>query len=422
MNGRRVRPSSLTGQIVAPASKSYTHRAAVVAALSERSVTVERPLESEDTQATLRGLARMGTPVVASALRWSFGGAGLLDSRRGADVDCRSSGTTLRFLLSVAALRRVPTRFRCSRQLARRPTQPLIACLRQRGARIRRVGSMHLSVTGPLTAGRFFLDASESSQFLSSLLLVLPRLDGPSTIVVTGRLPSRPYVEATEFLLRQARAPIRHGGPRWEIPAPSPYSLRRIRVPGDASSAAPLWVGGALPGGDVAVSGLELRWPQADLEVLALLERAGGEVNRTRSGARVRHGRLRAFTFRFDHCPDLLPLAGVIASFARPGTSRLLGGGQAAQKESDRVHETGRLAQALGARVGQRAGELWIRAGRLPARLSYEPPEDHRVVMAAAVAATGLAETSRLGSAGAVRKSYPGFWADLSTLGARGGP
>lgn len=418
MSGQLVRPSPLTGRIVAPRSKSYTHRATIVAALSERPVVVERPLESEDTHTTLQGLARMGTRVSTSAGQWSVDGTSLLNPARGAEVHCRSSGTTLRFLLSLAALRPVATRFRSSRQLAGRPLQPLVSCLRQRGARIRRSSSARLTVTGPLRAGRFVLDASESSQFLSSLLLALPRLDGPSTIAVSGELPSGPYVEATEFLLRRVHAPVRRSGSLWRVPAPTAYALRRIRIPGDASSAAPLWAGGALPGGDVEVSGLDRRWPQADLDVLTLLERAGSRVHRTRTGARVRHGGLRHFSFLFDRCPDLLPVAGVIASFARSGTSRLVGGAQAAHKESDRLFETGRLAHALGARVERQARELRIHPGVLPRTLRYRPPEDHRLVMAAAVAATGLAGPSRLSLAGAVRKSYPGFWADLARLGA----
>jgi 3-phosphoshikimate 1-carboxyvinyltransferase len=419
VTGRRVRPVPLRGTVVAPPSKSYTHRAAVLAHLSERPVTVHGPLDSEDTRATLGGLVALGARVERSPGDWRIDGRNARLSAGRALVRCGSSGTTLRFLVSVAALREAPSRFVLSAELSRRPVRPLLDSLQRQGARVRRGDGGALTVYGPIRPGRFRLETSLSSQFLSSLLQVLPRLDAPSEVVLSGATVSAPYVEATAALLRRAGARLRYARGRWRVDAPTPFTARRFSITGDASSAAPLWVGAAISGGAVEVSGIDRRWPQADLAVLELLTAAGAGVRSRGASVRVEGGRLQAFRFRFDDCPDLLPLAGVVAAFTGRGSCALVGARHASAKESDRVLETARLARALGARVEVRPSEIRIRPGALPKRLRWETAPDHRVVMAAAVAATGLAEPSRIAHPEAVRKSYPGFWSALGELGAR---
>ncbi|MGI0156797.1 MAG: 3-phosphoshikimate 1-carboxyvinyltransferase, partial [Thermoplasmata archaeon] len=320
----------------------------------------------------------MGARVRVLRDRWEFQGAGALRPVRASRwVRCGSSGTTLRFLLSAAALSPERTRLTGSAELGRRPVDALLATLVARGATLERRGAgggWSISIRGAIAPGRFSIRASESSQFLSSLLLVLPRLGQRSTLVARGPIVSRPYVDATLALLRANGVGITAGAGGWEIPAPVPYRLRSFSVPGDASSAAPLWVAAVVSGGSASIGGMDARWPQADLAILDLLRSAGAEVRLRGTRALVRSGRLEPFRFNFDDCPDLLPLGGVLAAYVDSGESRLEGGAHARRKESDRLRETARLAHALGARVRLRRSAICVRRGTLPARLRYRPP------------------------------------------------
>ncbi|MCI4335322.1 MAG: 3-phosphoshikimate 1-carboxyvinyltransferase [Thermoplasmata archaeon] len=418
MSSRIVLPGPLLGRITAPPSKSYTHRGAVLAHLAGRRFVVENPLEAEDTRATRQGLRALGAEIELRAGTWSFRPASPPRPRRGRVVRCGSSGTTLRLLLGLAALDPAPTVITGSAELARRPVAPLVAALRAHGARLRVVrtdGSFRVRVQGPLEAGSYAVQSSESSQYASSLLFVLSQLSAPSTLRLTGRPVSQPYFGATLAVLRAHGIAVQKRGPHWEVPAPIRPTGSRFAVTGDASSAAILWCGAAISGGSVEVRAIDTRWPQADLAVLDLLRHAGASVRQHASGIRVEAADRRPFRFDFDPCPDLLPLGGVLAAYS-PGESTLSGGAHAARKESDRPRATMALARALGATVRRHAGRILIRGGIRPASLHFRPPPDHRVVMATAVASLGLARPSRIAACESVGKSYPGFWEDLGQL------
>ena len=420
MSFRSVAPGRRAGRIEAPPSKSYTHRALVVAYLGRRRCRIDNPLDAEDTRRTAAGLARLGARIRRGRGRWDVA-PGRTRPRPDAPVsiDCGESGTTLRFLTAVAAAESRRVHLSGAPSLARRPMGPLLDLLGTHGVEVRgpRSGrSLPFTVEGPLKPGNFALDPSASSQFLSALLLVLPTLERPSRVRLTAPAVSRPYVAATQAVLRAAGVRVERRGPEYVVPAPQRFAVTRLAVPGDASSAAYFWAAGAVSGGDVRVDGVPRGWPQADLRILDVLARAGATVTRGSTFARVRGGPLRPFAVDLTDAPDLFPLLGAVASVT-PGTSRLLGASQVALKESDRRSETASLARAFGAAARSARGGLEIR-GHRPARPSQKVGSpDHRVVMSAAVAATAAEGASSIGDARAVAKSYPGFWTAFARLG-----
>ncbi|HTT14876.1 MAG TPA: 3-phosphoshikimate 1-carboxyvinyltransferase [Thermoplasmata archaeon] len=418
MTAVRVLPGVAHGRLLAPPSKSYTHRALVVGHLSGRRFVVERPLDSDDTRATARALGVLGSLVTRRSRAWTVTPARRRPSRRTGTIDCGESGTTLRFVAALAALSDRPTRLVGRGRLAERPMRPLLEALTALGARCVEASpdrGLPLTITGPIRGGSVRLDASESSQFASALLLALPRAEGDSVIRLTGPIVSEPYLEATRAVVRAHGIAL--GGDRRSIGirGRQRYRGHRFRVPGDASSAAYLWSAAALTGGRVRVDGIPPRWPQADRSVLDVLERAGARVTRGRDSATVAGPVDRPFVVELTSAPDLYPLAGVLAA-AVPGTSELRGARHIALKESDRRAGTERLVRALGARCrSTRAGLAIEGTDRIrPVRLLNLT--DHRMVMSAAVGALAAEGPSTIGDARAVAKSFPRFFSVLRSL------
>jgi len=412
----QLRPGPVAGRIRAPPSKSYTHRALVVGHLSGHRFRVDHPLDSEDTRATAVALARLGTPVEYRTDSWTVQpGNG---TRAGSiSIDCGESGTTLRFLSAVAARDAGTTRFTGRTRLGARPMRGLLHALTALGATVRVAPSgLPIEVRGPLRGGLVRVDASSSSQFVSSLLLVLPTLPEDSRVHLTGDVVSGPYIEATLAVLDHHRVNVARRGRDFSLPGGQSYRGSRFRVPGDASSAAYLWAAGALAGGPVRVDGIPKSWPQADHRILPLLRAFGAHVASGNDWVSVSAGDRRPFSIDLTDAPDLYPLAGVLAASAL-GTSRIRGAVHVAHKESDRRAGTVRLARALGASVSEHRGGLLIQGVREPRAIHLGRLADHRMVMSAAIGALAAGGPSRIGEAGATQKSFPGFWDALRAIG-----
>ncbi len=415
----RIRPSPAIGVVRAPPSKSYTHRALVVGHLAHRRYRVDHPLDADDTRATARALGALGTPVERVATRWTWDAPQLADDRATVRVDCGESGTTLRFATALAALGDRTVVLHGRGRLPLRPMAPLLRALERLGAT---VGvptggrTLPLTVRGPIHGGRVEVDSWESSQFASALLLALPTVPEESTLLLRGPIVSAPYLDATAALLSRHGIDGSRTGRTVRVPGGQRYRGSRFNVPGDASSAAYLWAAAAVSGGEVRVRGIPSSWPQADLRILDLLERAGAEVRRERDGATVRGtAPRRPFTVNLTDAPDLYPLAGVLAA-TTVGRSELRGARHVVRKESDRRTGTADLARRLGATVTVADDRLRIVGTYVPKALTLDDLNDHRLVMSAAVGALAASGPSVVGDARAVRKSFPGFWTVLKGL------
>ncbi|MGA7922713.1 MAG: 3-phosphoshikimate 1-carboxyvinyltransferase [Thermoplasmata archaeon] len=420
MTLRSVSPASLSGSLRAPPSKSYTHRGLISGFLSQRSYRVDHPLEADDTRATATGLELLGSVIRRSSSHWSLTPVTpTLHPNQTIRLRCGQSGTTLRFLTAVAARQGRLVRVEGDPRLARRPLRPLLRVLRSGGVRIRRIGApanLPLEILGPLRGVRTSLHVGESSQFLSALLFVLPTLETSSSLQLVGTPVSQEYVAATLRVLSLHRVRVSLTPSVLEVEGGQQYRGAGFRVPGDASSAAYWWAAAGLNGGPIRVRGVPLDWPQADLEILPILEAMGSHVARHSDGATV-EGRIREpFDVDLTNAPDLYPLVGSLAA-QLPGTSVIRGAPHVVAKESDRRAATIRLVRGLGGTARLTRRGLEVRGTHSPRPLRSSLSDDHRVVMASAIAATAASGPSLVGSAEAVRKSYPTFWDDLRSLG-----
>jgi len=417
----KVRGAVARGVVRAPPSKSYTHRALLAGRLSQRTYRVVRPLDSDDTRATAGALRALGSTVRCTRGTWTVRPRHSASSYRTAVIDCRESGTTLRFAAALGALDDRRVLLEGSGRLLERPMATLLKALRALGARCR-AASAHgpVEVHGPVHAGQVTLDASESSQFASALLLTLPTLPGDSVLELKGPIVSAPYLEATLAVLAFHGVRVARRGRRYSIPGGQSYRASSFRVPGDASSAAYLWAAAAATGGTVRVTGVTEEWPQADLAFLRILQKGGVQVRRSGEGAEVSGRVNRPFTVDLTDSPDLYPLVGVLASIV-PGRSELTGAAHVAFKESDRRAGTALLARSLGARVHGSARGLVIEGTDSPRRFLLPTLSDHRSVMSAAVGALSVRGPSVVGDARVVAKSFPDFWSTLRGI-TGGGP
>jgi 3-phosphoshikimate 1-carboxyvinyltransferase len=261
------------------------------------------------------------------------------------------------------------------------------------------------------------VDGSASSQFLSGLLLALPRAPGDSLLEVAG-LRSGPYIRMTLDVLAAFGVQVEASAAldRFHIPGGQTYQPVDLAVEGDWSGAAFLLVAGAVAG-ELSVEGLNPASAQADRAVLQALAAAGVQAGWAGGALRVGRGDLEAFTFDATDCPDLFPPLAALAVHAR-GLSRIRGTGRLKAKESDRATALVAELSAMGARLRVAGDWMEIEGGPLQGG-AVDPHNDHRIAMACAVAGLRSREGATMEGEACVDKSYPDFFRDLASL--RGG-
>ena len=409
-----ITPGPRTGGVSVPCSKSQTHRLLIVAALGDRPVHVLCEGISRDIEATAVCLRALGAPVTST--RNGFCVEPITSSVAGeALLPCGESGSTLRFLLPVAGALGIRAVFRREGRLPERPLSPLDRELEAHGMTIMEDGSL-LRCEGRLTAGDYTLPGNVSSQYVSGLMMTLPWLEGESTLTVTGAVESEGYITVTERVLAMAGAEVSKTKTGYAFPGSRRYALPgTVRAESDWSSAAFFLCMGALSRQGVTAAGLNPDSPQGDRAVLDVLARMGADVRWTENGVHVRRGELRGTLIDAAQVPDLIPALSAAAALAE-GQTRIINASRLRLKESDRLESTAAMLRALGGSVEEQPDGLVITGqGELEGG-SVDPQGDHRIAMAAAVAAFGCTGDVTVSGADCVAKSYPGFWEDFAAL------
>ena len=326
--------SRVSGTVRASPSKSYTHRAIVLAALSGGPCRIARPLRAEDTDATIDGLRSFGAEVESHGDDLDVHASSLKSP--GEAIDAKNSGTTLRLLAGVAALFDGVTTLTGDASLQKRPMDPLIQALNGLGAQARSLGPNGrppVEVRGVLRGGLASLPGEVSSQFLSSLLIACPLAQGDSTIRVLPPRRSEPYLEMTRHMIQSFHADVQVHPDEFRIRGGQSYRPTDFEVPGDFSSAAFPLVAAAITDGDVTVSGLDFQMPQGDSRIVEHLRSFGAEVQVSEHQVRVQGGALVGQTIDVGDTPDLFPVLAVLATQAE-GETRFVNGTHLRFKES----------------------------------------------------------------------------------------
>lgn len=406
-------PFEAFGEVAAPPSKSAAHRALICAALSDAPSRIILSDTNDDIDATVSCLKALGARAEAKE-----GALYVTPVQKTADcpvLDCGESGSTLRFLLPVAAAL-------CGASLTGRgrlPDRPLNAlqnAMRAHGA-VFSAEKLPFSVSKMTLGGEFVLPGDVSSQFVSGLLLAAPLLNGDVRIRLTGALESKAYVQMTVNMMARFSVHVKDMEDGYFIPAGQRYhSMGECVVEGDWSSAAFPLALGALTG-RVRVLGLNADSAQGDKKILSLLEAMGARIDFSDGAATARMtGRLKALDIDVAGIPDLAPPLCAALMHA-DGESRLYNAARLRLKESDRLLALCEMTRALGGQARIEGDALLlIGCAQVPGGCA-RGENDHRIVMAAAVAAAKCRGKSSILGAQAVAKSYPAFFRDYQTLG-----
>lgn len=415
---RTISPGARTGRVHIPASKSQAHRLLICAALGEEKTEVVCNGISADIAATAKCLRALGAAVEETATGFLVSPIKKVPEER-CELYCGESGSTLRFLLPVVGALGAQAAFRREGRLPQRPLAPLDSVLTAHGMTLSEDGDL-LLCSGQLQAGDYEIAGNVSSQYISGLLMALPRLTGESTLTVTGTLESAAYVAMTEDALRLSNVEFSKNGASYAIPGGQHFRLpARTAVEGDWSNAAFFLCMGALAKEGIRVEGLNLKSSQGDRGVLDVLRAFGAAVSEEENAVTVRRGTLRGVTVDASPIPDLIPVLSVVASVAA-GETRVENAYRLRLKESDRLQSTANLLRALGGRVEEKEDGMVITGVPVLHGGETQTQNDHRLAMSAAVAACAAMGEVTVDNDACVAKSYPRFWEDYGSLKGEG--
>lgn len=409
-----ISPSIIRGTLTPPPSKSAAHRLLIAAALAGEGRVRGLSL-SADMEATLRAVRGLGVSVRLEGDAACFAPASAPSSPSPLPVDCGESGSTLRFLIPLYAARGIPAVFTGHGRLPQRPLGVYADCLPPHGVTLSAASGLPLTVTGRLTGGDFALPGDVSSQFITGLLFALPLCQEDSRIRLTTPLESAGYVDMTLQVLRQAGIRVEPLEDGWFIPGSQTYRPLDTAVESDWSQAAFLLAAGAL-GGEVALTGLNPASAQGDREALALFRRFGAAVEEAPGRIVCRKAPLHGIDIDAAQIPDLVPVLAVTAALA-DGVTHITGAARLRLKESDRLAAVADGIRRLGGRVEEGPDSLTITGVSRLAGGRAEGYNDHRIVMALAVAALGCDAPVTVTDAESVAKSWPAFFEDYRTIG-----
>ena len=411
----------LRGSVELPPSKSYTHRAVLLASLADGESHIVSPLISRDTLATVDGCRAFGAELREWHRTLSVRGSRVNLPKDVVNVE--NSGTTLRFLTSVLAS--TPAGHSVltgDESVRRRPMQPLLDALRELGAEAwstRGNGCAPVVVKGGgIRGGKARMKGDVSSQFVSSLMISGALAGGDVTLELSEAV-SRPYMDATVAAMSRFGISVeRDGYSTFSVPAGKGYKPCEFTVPADMSSASFIGAGVALVGGKVAMGKVDQSLPQGDARIFKILRSMGVEISEGGGQVVVQAdgGELEGGSFDLADTPDLLPVVAVLGLRAKAGVT-ISGVRHARFKETDRVAMMAAELAKLGAEVEEREDGLTVRPGH-PRPAILEAHSDHRLFMAFSLASLLFARGSAVAGEDSVDVSYPNFLKDMSSLGA----
>ncbi|MCR4436594.1 MAG: 3-phosphoshikimate 1-carboxyvinyltransferase [Clostridiales bacterium] len=410
--------SDVGGRVRIPGSKSHTIRALFIASLSGGRCEIINPLISNDALSAVEVCRALGAQITQTKDRFIVNGFSGKPQTPEDIIHVGNSGTTLRFGVMTAALGEGCSVFTGDYQIRRRPMGPLIDALNSLGADVfstRGNGMAPVVVRGKLKGGAARIDAV-TSQFLSSMLINSPLIDNDTEITVT-RLNEVPYVEMTLWWLDKQAIRYKNDGFRiFSIEGGQQYKPFNAVIPGDFSSATFFLVQAAVSGGEFILENLDMTDPQGDKLVVSILEKMGAKVSFEGNNIRIKGDRLQGMEIDMNFIPDALPAMAVAGCFAE-GETRLVNVPQARLKETDRIHGMFTELSKMGADIKELPDGLVIRQSRLKGcRVSGY--DDHRIVMALAVAGLNIPGETVIDTAEAIDVTFPEFALLMKQCGA----
>nr|WP_294860831.1 3-phosphoshikimate 1-carboxyvinyltransferase [uncultured Fluviicola sp.] len=408
-----IRPGLISGTIRIPASKSDSQRAILCAALADGTSVLSGVGKSDDEQAMLKAVVELGakvTPISDSRIEIT----GITDPPGNLELSAGESGLGLRLLTCVASGfdRKITLTGRGS--LLSRPMNFFDTILPRFGCEIStNQGYLPIEVKGPLVGTDLEVDGSLSSQFISGLLMALPRSKNSSSLTVID-MRSGPYIQMTISTLKQFGVLIGNEKNVFEIAGNQSYKATEYEIESDWSSAS-YWLVAAAIGHPISVSGLSMRSLQADKALLEALMHAGCKVTFEDQRIGVDGSAIRPFEFDATDCPDLFPALVVLAAKCN-GISKIQGANRLIHKESNRGIALQAEFAKMGLRIDLEADSMLVYGTGKLEGAEVDSHYDHRIAMCLGIAGTIAVGETILTNAESVAKSYPDFWKQFDLL------
>ena len=413
----KIEKSQLNGEIVCPSSKSYTHRAVFLAALSDGKSIVKEALYSADTRATIDACKTFGVDVHESGDIISIDNSINLEGEGGI-IDVVNSGTTIRIATAIAAISPNKTILSGDSSIKKRPMRPLLDSLESLGAKcISDDGKPPITVSGTIKGGEVEIIGDVSSQFISALLIIAPRLQNGLELNIEGNIVSKPYIDSTiasmekfgvevETIEKYKKYKIEH----------QTYKPTEFSIPSDFSNLALLLSATVLVGNDVSIKISMGDLPQGDELFIDILEKMGVIVTLQNNIISLKTpAKLDGGKFDLGNTPDLLPpLAILILKSQNP--IWIYNVAHARFKETDRIKIIAREIKKIGVRVEEKDDGIILYPPENITSAQLDSENDHRLFMAFCICGMyiGGCEVTNPES---VEVSYPNFISDLSKIG-----
>jgi 3-phosphoshikimate 1-carboxyvinyltransferase len=403
-----IKPGIMKGILAAPPSKSVSHRLLILAALSQKPSIIQNVLLSEDIYITLNALKQMGfhwkkrsNDIIFSGEREQTLGS--------ATINVGNSGTSARLLTAIAAALPGEFIFTGSKRMLERPMMPLIDALIKLGVKIEhRDGYLPVKIRGTvLKGGEVKVDVSQSSQFLSALMMLAPLTDQGMEISVAGSIVSQAYIQLTIALLKRVGIKIQYEDDIYFISGNQDFQIRQTWVEGDYSSASYFAVGAAISRGSVCIDNLQHDSDQGDRFILDIIKKAGANVFWKNKQVHIEAAELSSIDENMNSHPDLVPSLAVMSLFGK-NKSRIRAIEHLRFKETDRLKALIDNIGKLQGKITQEKNDLIIEP--VPLRGAAIPTfNDHRIAMSFALAGLRIPGII-IENPECVNKSFPKFW------------
>lgn len=408
--------STLSGEILIPASKSHTIRAVAMAAMAEGRSVLHNPLHSADALAALNAARILGAKIVEEDNKWIIdGNAGQIHAAA-SFIDVANSGTTLRIFTALAALSRQSITFDGDSSIRTRPMKSLHSALKKLGAKVKSMEhKCPFTVTGPVRGGKTKVDGI-SSQFLTALLFAAPLAENDTEIEVEN-LNEKPYIDITLDWLRAQNIQFAQRGYDWyKVKGGQKYKAFERQIPADFSSAAFALCAAAITQSGLLIKGLDFEDHQGDKRIFDYLGSMGMQMQHEADGIRVIGGNLTGIEIDMNDTPDALPAMAVAGCFAK-GVTKLKNVAQARLKECDRIRAMAVELRKMGAKIEELEDGLIIEQSELSGA-EVHGYDDHRMVMALSVAGMASRGKTIIDTAESTEVTYPSFLKDMTAIGA----
>ncbi|HEN20759.1 MAG TPA: 3-phosphoshikimate 1-carboxyvinyltransferase [Desulfobacteraceae bacterium] len=418
---REIKPlKRLDATVRTPGSKSYTQRALVIASLAKGSSLLTNPLISEDTQCLIDALRCLGAGIRMEGGDLFITGRDEKFAGQGRSFFLGNNGTAMRFLTSFVSLGKGVFHIDGDSRLRERPVQPLVDALCSLGVDCRSVNGKGCPpvtvIANGIEAGKVIFTDLDSSQYISSVLISAPYARKDIEIELKGSMPSMPYVNMTINIMNHfgVDVTLRHDK-GYTVKVPQGYAGKTCLIEGDASSASYFFLAAALCKGKVQVMNVNPDTLQGDIGFLGILETLGCRIRRGGWWIEVTGADLNRNEMEFNMAdmPDLVPTLAVLSAF-RKGRTAIRNVSALRFKESNRLEALVNELRKMGVYSEEMKDGMLIEGGK-PHGAEIETYNDHRIAMSFAVAGLAI-EGVRIRNSICVRKSFPGFWDELSRL------